>query len=42
MCGAGHRATLAASLLRRAGFANVAIVAGGMSEWTLVGLPVER
>ncbi|HXH05086.1 MAG TPA: rhodanese-like domain-containing protein [Vicinamibacterales bacterium] len=41
ICGAGHRATLAASLLRRAGFEQVSVVAGGMAEWTLVGLPVE-
>jgi hydroxyacylglutathione hydrolase len=33
MCGSGHRASIAASLLKRHGFKDVANVAGGMMAW---------
>ncbi len=35
VCQAGHRASIAASLLARAGFQNVATLEGGMNAWTL-------
>ena len=40
-CQSGYRSSIAASLLRRAGFSHVTDVAGGMSAWQLAGLPVE-
>ncbi len=40
-CGHGCRASLAASLLLRAGFTSVANLAGGIVAWRAAGLPVE-
>jgi len=42
MCASGYRSSVAASLLRRAGFTDVAWVADGMPAWTARGGPVER
>ena len=39
-CGGGYRSTVAASILERAGFTNVANVPGGMGAWRQCGLPV--
>lgn len=39
ICGSGYRASIAASLLQRAGFENVSNVLGGMSAWQKAGLP---
>ena len=41
ICETGYRSNIAASLLRRAGFSQVANVTGGMSGWQQRGLPVE-
>ena len=41
ICGSGYRSSIATSVLRRAGFQDVANVAGGMTAWTRAGLPVE-
>lgn len=40
VCRSGFRASIAASLLRRAGFQNVANIGGGMEEWSQARLPV--
>jgi hydroxyacylglutathione hydrolase len=40
-CAAGDRSPIAASVLRRLGFVAIADVAGGFSEYTAAGLPVE-
>lgn len=40
MCASGYRASVAASLLRRAGFEDVSWVADGMPSWQAAGLPV--
>lgn len=40
-CGGGYRSTVAASVLERAGFENVANVTDGMRAWRAAGLPVE-
>jgi hydroxyacylglutathione hydrolase len=40
MCASGYRASVAASLLRRAGFADVSWVADGLPSWQAAGLPV--
>ena len=42
ICGAGYRASVAASLLDAAGFTNVSAVADGVDAWTARGLPLER
>jgi hydroxyacylglutathione hydrolase len=42
VCGAGYRASVAASLLDAAGFSNVSWVAGGMDAWLAEGYPVDR
>jgi hydroxyacylglutathione hydrolase len=42
MCGSGFRSTLAASVLERAGFTNVANLTGGMKAWKDAGLPTVR
>jgi hydroxyacylglutathione hydrolase len=39
-CGSGYRASIAASLLKKAGFAKVANVPGSWSAWNTAGLPV--
>lgn len=39
VCGSGYRSSVAASLLARSGFRNVANVLGGMSAWKRAELP---
>lgn len=41
-CASGNRSTTAAGVLRKAGFENVASLAGGMGAWTQAGMPVEK
>ena len=41
ICGSGYRASVAASLLRSEGFADVSWVAGGVPTWQAAGYPVE-
>lgn len=41
MCASGYRSSIASSVLRRAGFANVTNVAGGMSAWKQQKLPTD-
>ncbi len=40
-CAGGYRSSIAASLLKRAGFKNVAEIAGGMAGWESANLPIE-
>ncbi len=40
-CGSGYRASIAASVLKRAGFSDVANVPGSWTAWNAAGLPVE-
>jgi hydroxyacylglutathione hydrolase len=40
-CGTGYRASIAASLLQRQGFAHVVNVPGSWTAWQASGLPVE-
>jgi len=40
MCGSGARATIAASLLRRCGFADVDVYIGSMKAWQSAGKPI--
>jgi hydroxyacylglutathione hydrolase len=42
ICASGYRASVAASLLRAAGFADVSWVADGLTAWEAQGHPVER
>ncbi|MEJ2515664.1 MAG: rhodanese-like domain-containing protein [Gammaproteobacteria bacterium] len=42
MCGSGTRATIAASVLRRAGFTRVDLFLGSMGAWQKAGLPTEE
>jgi rhodanese-related sulfurtransferase len=42
VCRSGNRSGTAAAQLRRAGFAPVRNMAGGMIAWARAGLPVER
>lgn len=42
MCASGYRASVAASLLRSAGFRDVSWVADGLPAWEAHGHPVER
>ena len=39
VCGSGYRASIAASFLKREGYADVTNVVGGMSAWKAAGLP---
>lgn len=41
ICGSGYRASVAASMLRVAGFERVASVFGGLPDWQARGFPVE-
>jgi hydroxyacylglutathione hydrolase len=41
-CGSGHRAGIAASILKRAGFSDVRNVPGSMTAWTNAKLPIEK
>jgi hydroxyacylglutathione hydrolase len=40
ICATGYRSSIAASVLRRAGFSDLANVADGMDAWQQRGLPV--
>ncbi len=40
ICGSGYRASLAASLLKKMGYRDVANIQGGMSAWNKAKLPV--
>lgn len=40
-CAGGYRSSIAASLLQRAGFKQVAEIAGGIAAWESANLPVE-
>jgi glyoxylase-like metal-dependent hydrolase (beta-lactamase superfamily II)/rhodanese-related sulfurtransferase len=40
-CAGGYRSSLAASLLQRAGIANVSELAGGLAAWEAAGLPLK-
>jgi hydroxyacylglutathione hydrolase len=42
ICAGGFRASIAASLLKTAGFERVSAVAGGVSTWAAAGLPLEH
>ena len=42
ICAGGYRASVAASLLRTAGFERVSWVSGGVSVWEARGLPLEH
>jgi hydroxyacylglutathione hydrolase len=42
ICASGYRSSVAASVLRRAGFADVSWVADGVPSWEAKGFPVER
>jgi hydroxyacylglutathione hydrolase len=42
ICATGYRSSVAASLLRHAGFADVTSIAGGVPGWEAAGYPVER
>ena len=42
MCASGYRSSVAASLLRSAGFTDVSWVADGLPVWRGQGHPVER
>jgi hydroxyacylglutathione hydrolase len=42
VCASGYRSSIAASLLRGAGFRDVSWVAEGLPAWTAAGLPVEE
>lgn len=41
-CSVGHRASLASSILRRKGFAQVHNLLGGMTAWEKIGLPQHK
>jgi hydroxyacylglutathione hydrolase len=41
-CQSGGRSSIAASVLKRAGFDNVANLSGGITGWVAAGLPVEE
>nr|WP_290699997.1 MBL fold metallo-hydrolase [Halomonas sp. UBA3074] len=41
-CGSGYRASIAASILKRAGFSDVANTPGSWMAWNAAGLPVEK
>jgi hydroxyacylglutathione hydrolase len=42
ICASGYRSSVAASLLRAAGFEHVAWVSGGVPSWRALGLPLEH
>ncbi|MBO9689175.1 rhodanese-like domain-containing protein [Roseateles chitosanitabidus] len=42
MCKTGARAQRAAGILRKQGYANVVVVAGGLKAWREASLPVEK
>jgi hydroxyacylglutathione hydrolase len=41
-CGGGYRSSIAASMLRRSGFADVSEIAGGIAGWEAAKLPVQK
>lgn len=41
-CAGGYRSSIAASMLRRAGFADVSEIAGGITGWEAAKLPVHK
>lgn len=41
ICSVGYRASIAASILERTGFAEVSVVLGGMTAWQKLGYPVK-
>ena len=41
ICASGYRASVAASILRAAGFERVSAVHGGVSDWEAHGYPLE-
>jgi hydroxyacylglutathione hydrolase len=41
ICASGYRSSVAASLVRAAGFTRVASVGGGVPDWAAAGFPVE-
>ena len=41
-CGGGYRAALAADVLQRMGYTNVASMAGGWRAWLESGAPIEK
>jgi hydroxyacylglutathione hydrolase len=42
ICGSGYRASIAGSMLQRAGYRNVTSIEGGMEGWSAAGLPTVR
>jgi len=42
ICASGYRSSVAASLLRQAGFKDVSWVAGGVPTWEAAGFPVDQ
>ena len=42
ICSVGYRSSVAAGLLRRAGFTDVTWISGGVPAWRAAGFPVER
>jgi hydroxyacylglutathione hydrolase len=42
ICHSGQRSLYAVEILQRAGFSEVASMAGGMVSWTEAGQPIER
>ena len=41
-CSVGHRAGLAASILKRSGFTNVYNLLGGIKAWEALNLPLDQ
>jgi rhodanese-related sulfurtransferase len=41
-CSLGGRSLLAADMMRKMGYKNVASMAGGFTDWEAKGLPIER
>lgn len=41
ICASGYRSSVAASMLRAAGFDHVAVVAGGVPDWAAAGYPID-
>jgi rhodanese-related sulfurtransferase len=42
LCASGTRASRAAGLLQKAGYAKVVAVSGGLTAWREAGLPVDK
>ncbi|MCA9253939.1 MAG: hypothetical protein KDA54_22655, partial [Phycisphaerales bacterium] len=42
ICGSGYRGSIAASLLKREGYTDIANVDGGMSAWSAAGYPAQN